>query len=153
VSQALSHPASYLPPGLPIPVPEADGLSAPFWNGLRENRVMVQHCAACGTWQFGPEWICHHCRRFDPEWVQVVPRGRIYSWERVWHPVHECLKARGPYLVVLVELPGAGHVRMLGNLLGDAAQEVTIGAEVEGVFEHHAQAQPAFTLLQWRVAS
>jgi hypothetical protein len=41
---------------------------------------------------------------------------------------------------------------MLGNLLGDATQEVIIGAEVEGVFEHHADANPAFTLLQWRYA-
>jgi hypothetical protein len=25
-----------------------------------------------------------------------------------------------------------------------------VGAAVEGVFEHHAEASPAFTLLQWR---
>jgi hypothetical protein len=30
--------------------------------------------------------------------------------------------------------------------------EVRIGAEVEGVFEHHPQAKPPFTLLQWRYA-
>lgn len=141
---------SYLPAGLPIPVPEPDGLSTPYWSGLRENRLRVQRCSGCGTWQFGPEWICHHCHRFDPDWVEVAPRGRIYSWERVWHPVHPCLKEHGPYLVVLVELPHAGNVRMLGNLLGDPRQEVAIGAEVEGVFEHHAQASPPYTLMQWR---
>lgn len=146
-------PGTYLPPGLPIPVPEADGLSKPYWTALRESRLMVQRCGGCGTWQFGPEWICHHCHRFDPEWVQVAPRGRIYSWERVWHPVHPCLKERGPYLVVLVRLPHAGNVRMLGNLLGDPMQEVVIGTEVEGAFEHHAQADPPFTLMQWRCAN
>jgi uncharacterized OB-fold protein len=141
---------SYLPPGLPIPVPESDGLSAPFWNGLRENRVMVQHCAACGTFQHGPEWLCHKCHTFDPAWEEVAPRGRIYSWERAWHPVHACLNGHGPYLVVLVELPHAGNVRMLGNLLGDPMQEVKIGAEVQGVFEHHPGANPPFSLLQWQ---
>ncbi|WP_083745387.1 Zn-ribbon domain-containing OB-fold protein [Variovorax sp. KK3] len=141
---------TYLPPGLPIPVPEGDGLSKPYWTGLRENRLQVQRCGGCGTWQFGPEWLCHRCHRFDPEWVEVAPRGRIYSWERVWHPVHACLKGHGPYLVVLVELPAAGGVRMLGNLLGDPMQDVAIGAEVEGVFEHHAEAEPPFTLMQWR---
>jgi hypothetical protein len=30
-------------------------------------------------------------------------------------------------------------------------QEVVIGSEVEGVFEHHADAEPAYSLLQWRV--
>jgi len=142
----------YLPAGLPIPVPEPDGLSAPYWSGLRENRLLVQRCGGCGTWQFGPEWICHRCHRFDPDWVEVEPRGRIYSWERAWHPVHPCLKEHGPYLVVVVELPRAGNVRMLGNLLGDPRQEVVIGAEVEGVFEHHPQANPPYSLLQWRLA-
>ena len=141
---------TYLPPGLPIPVPESDGLSKPYWSGLRDNRLLVQRCGGCGTWQFGPEWLCHRCHRFDPDWVEVASRGRIYSWERVWHPVHPCLKGAGPYLVVLVELPQAGGVRMLGNLLGDPMQEVVIGAEVEGVFEHHPQAEPPYTLMQWR---
>ena len=144
--------ATYLPPGLPAPVPEPDGLSEPFWAGLRQGRLRVQRCGACRTWQFGPEWICHHCHAFDPAWVEVSPRGLIYSWERVWHPSHPSLQDHGPYLVVLVELPEAGHTRLLGNLLGDPMQEVRIGAAVEGIFEPHDTAQPPYTLLQWRPA-
>ncbi|MBU1360793.1 MAG: OB-fold domain-containing protein [Gammaproteobacteria bacterium] len=143
--------APYLPEGLPIPAPEPDRLSAPYWNGLREGVLRVQRCAHCGTWQFGPEWICHGCLRFDPAWVEVEATGRIFSWERVWHPVHPALKERGPYIAVLVELPHAGHVRMVGNLLGDARQDVTIGAAVQGVFEHHPQATPPYSLLQWHL--
>lgn len=142
--------ASYLPAGLPAPLDE-EGVNAPYWQGLVQGVLRVQRCAACATWQFGGEWLCHACRTFDPLWVEVAPRGRIYSWERVWHPVHPALKAHGPYLVVLVELPDAGGVRMLGNLLGEPMQPVQIGAAVEGVFEHHAQAEPAFSLLQWRI--
>ncbi len=140
----------YLPPGLPRPVSESDGLSAPYWAGLRAGRLCVQRCDHCATWQFGPEWICHHCHAFDPSWQQVVPQGHIYSWERIWHPAHDALKGHGPYLAVLVELPQAGLVRMVGNLLGDPLQEVRIGAEVDGVFEHHNTHQPPFSLLQWR---
>jgi uncharacterized OB-fold protein len=143
--------ASYLPPGLPVPVPEPDGVSAPYWNGLREEVLRVQRCTHCGAWQFGPEWICHACLRFDPEWVEVAPAGLIYSWERAWHPVHPALKDRGPYLAVLVALPQAGNVRMVGNLLGDPMQDVRIGAEVHGVFEHHSDAAPPYSLLQWRL--
>ena len=140
----------YLPGGLPIPVPEPDGVSAPYWDGLREGVVRVQRCAHCGTWQFGPEWICHGCLAFDPAWVEVEPAGLIYSWERIWHPAHPALRSHGPYLAVLVELPQAGRVRMVGNLLGDPMQEVRIGAEVQGVFEHHPDATPPYSLLQWR---
>ncbi len=140
--------ATYLPAGLPGPVIDAEGLSRPYWEGLRAGRLLVQRCARCGTWQFGPEWICHACLAFDPDWVEVVPRGRIYSWERVWHPAHPALQAHGPYLAVLVELPHAGGVRMLGNLLGDPLQAVEIGSEVLGVFEPHEA--EGFTLLQWQ---
>ena len=51
--------------------------------------------------------------------------------------------------IALIELPDAGNVRMVGNLLGDPHQEVRIGVEVEAVFEDHED--EAFTLVQWRV--
>ena len=144
---------TYLPDGLPIPVAEPDGLSAPYWAGLRRNRLMVQRCGHCTTWQFGPEWICHRCYAFDPEWTEIDPQGRIFSWERVWHPSHSVLKQHGPYLAVLVEIPHAGSVRMVGNLLGDPMQNISIGAQVEGVFEHHLSSDPPYSLLHWRLSS
>jgi len=52
--------------------------------------------------------------------------------------------------VVLVELPEAGNIRMIGNLLGPADQDVIIGAEVEAVFEPHDDADIPYTLVQWR---
>ena len=145
------HP-TYLPKGLPIPVAEPDRLSAPYWAGLRESRLMVQRCSHCGTWQFGPEWVCHRCHAFDPEWTEIEPHGRIFSWERVWHPSHAALRQHGPYLAVLVEIPHAGGARMVGNLLGDPMQAVSIGAYVEGVFEHHPQSDPPYSLLHWRIS-
>ena len=79
--------------------------------------------------------------------------GIIYSYERVWHPVHPALKDQGPYLIVLVELPQADGVRLVGNLLGDPHRAVVIGAPVTAVFEHHRDAEPPFTLLQWTAGS
>ncbi|MFC4201360.1 Zn-ribbon domain-containing OB-fold protein [Candidimonas humi] len=141
----------YLPKGLPAPVAELDGVSAQFWSGLCEEKLYVQRCARCGTWQFGPECICHNCHEFDPPWVEVTAAGVIYSWERIWHPVHPALKARCPYIAVLVELPHAGNIRLVGNLLGDPMQAVAIGAHVSGRYEHHGDAQVPYTLLQWQL--
>jgi uncharacterized OB-fold protein len=140
----------YLPAGLPRPVPEADGLDRPYWEGTRAGVLRIQRCRGCREFQWGPEWICHRCFGADLDWVDVAPRGRIYSWERAWHPVHSALKEHGPYIVVLVELPAAGRVRMIGNLLGDPSQDIPIGAPVEAVFEPHDDATPPFTLVQWR---
>lgn len=143
-----SSDAAYLPSGVPAPAP--DGLDAPYWEGAAENRLMVQQCDACGRHRWGPEWICHACHAFDTSWVEVEPHARIYSWERVWHPVHPALSEAGPYVVVSVELPQAGDVRMVGNLLGDPLEPVEIGADVETVFEHHHDTDPPYTLVQWR---
>ncbi|MBI5948284.1 MAG: OB-fold domain-containing protein [Chloroflexi bacterium] len=141
----------YLPPGLPAPAPSPEGLGAEFWDATRRHELLVQRCNACRTFQWGPEFICHHCLSFDMGWHRVSGRGRIYSWERPWYPVHPALREGVPYIVVLVELPEAGNVRMVGNLLGDPKQDVPIGAEVEAVFEDHDGPEP-YTLVQWRLA-
>jgi len=40
---------------------------------------------------------------------------------------------------------------MVGNLLCPPDAAVTIGAEVEAVFEPHDEATPPYTLVQWRL--
>ena len=142
---------TYLPDGLPMPSAHADGLSAPYWDGTRQEKLLIQFCRGCNHWQWGPEWICHHCNSFDLDWREVQGRGLIYSYQRIWHPVHPALTGHGPYIAALVTLPDAGDVRMVGNLLGDPRQEVPIGGVVEAMFEHHPASSPAFTLVHWRL--
>ena len=123
---------SYLRSGLPAPAPQPDGLDAPFWEGLRSERLLLQRCNECEGWQWGPEWCCHRCHSFDLRYEEVEPTGIIYSHQRVWHPVHPALAEQGPYIIVLVELPHADNVRMIGNLLGEPQQPLEIGAAVSG---------------------
>ena len=146
----MSATTYHLPAGLPRPVPEPDGLDAPYWEGTRRGELRVQRCRGCQGWQWGPEWICHRCLGFDLDWATVAPQGRIYSWERAWHPVHPALRGRKPYVIVLVELPHAGGIRMIGNLLDAPAGDIPIGVPVEAVFEPHDDATPPFTLVHWR---
>jgi uncharacterized OB-fold protein len=141
----------YLTPGLPKPAPSPDGLDAPFWEGLQQERLLLQRCNKCNGWQWGPEYVCHRCRSFDLRYQETASEGRIFSHQRIWHPVHPALVGQGPYIVVLVELPQADNVRLIGNLLGDPHQALEIGAPVRGVFEHHNDDDPTYTLLQWSV--
>jgi len=141
---------AYLPAGLPEPAPSPDGLGAEFWEATRCHELVVQRCTSCHRWQWGPEFVCHSCHSFDLGYEPVSGRGVIYSWERPWYPVHPALQKAVPYVVVLVELPDAGNVRMVGNLLGDPQDEIVIGGEVEAVFEDHNDGDPPYTLVQWR---
>ena len=135
----------YLNEGLAQPIPT--DLDKPFWEGLDNDQLWLQLCNDCSGWQWGPEWICHHCHSENVTFERVEAKGKIYSFERVWHPVHPALVEQGPYIVVLVEIPHAGNVRLVGNLVEDPEQDVVIGSKVTAVFEHHAD----FTLLQWQV--
>lgn len=138
---------TYLPTGMPIPAASRDGVDREFYAAAIRHELVVQRCTRCGAFQFPAEWICHRCHTFDPGWHRVSGRGRIYSWERVWHPAHPALKTACPYLVVVVALDDAAGVRMVGNLLGDPMQEIAFDAPVEAVFEDHPQGH---TLIQWR---
>ncbi len=92
-----------------------------------------------------PEWICHRCHSFDVGWEEVEGRGTIYSWMRVHHANLPSLQDRVPYLVVVVEIPDADRVKLVGNLLGDPFQDFAIGDAVDVQFEDKADS----TLIQW----
>lgn len=141
---------SYLPAGLPRPTTESDRLDQPYRDGLLADEIRVQRCRDCATWQWGPEWICHNCHSFALDWTAIEGVGTVWSWTRCWHPVHPALKDYGPYLAVLVELPGAGNIRMIGNLLGDPQHEVEIGMSVTAEIERHDGGDQPYALLQWR---
>ena len=143
---------TYLPAGLPAPTTAPDGLADAYWQGTREGKLRIQKCRSCNAWQWGPEWICHQCHSFDLAWEDIGGDGLIYSYQRPHHPVHPALALHGPYIIVLVALPGYGDVRMVGNLLGDPRQAVTIGTKVTAVFEAHDDAIPPYTLVQWQLA-
>ena len=83
---------------MPAPAAMHDGLDREFWEAARRHELVVQRCNKCATFQFGPEWICHKCHTLDVGWHRVSGRGRIYSWERIWNPVHPALKDAGPYI-------------------------------------------------------
>ncbi len=142
----------FLLPERVVPVPLADGLDDPFWSGLQEERLVLQYCRSCANFQWGPEHVCYLCGTVDLGWSEV-PRANdeyravLYSWERVWHPVDPSLTSAVPYVVVLVELPDANRVRLIGNLVDPPAGDLAIGSELIPVFEHHGQ----HTLLLWRL--
>jgi uncharacterized OB-fold protein len=151
-SETSSAGGFALPTGIPEPIPSPDGLDAPYWEATRRHELTAQRCRACRGWQWSSEWICHRCHSFELGFEPVPGPAILYSWQRVWHPVHPALGEACPYVVVLVEFPEADGIRMVGNLLGDPEVEVAIGAVVEPVFEDHDEAEPAFTLVQWRRA-
>ena len=67
------------------------------------------------------------------------------------HAVNAALEASVPYVVVLVSLDEVPEVRVVGNLLDTAPEDVTIGMAVETVWQDRVTEDgETVRLPQWR---
>jgi uncharacterized OB-fold protein len=134
-----------------LPIGPQDPLDEPFWQGLREGVLRIQHCAGCGNWIWEPSWVCPACHRFDPVWATVEPVGVVYSWTTTRHAFPASMEFAGalPYTTALVSLPHAGHRRVLGIVIdGDV---VKIGTRVRGCIQPASDLTGGWPVLRWRV--
>ena len=128
--------------------PTQDGVDQPFWEGLAQGELRIQRCAKCERWIWAPQWRCAECGSWDMNWRATPARGTVYSWTRTWHPFSPEMRDVLPYLVVLVELPEAGAVRLAG-LLADV-HALAIGDAVEGVIQPPSERTSNQAVLRWR---
>jgi uncharacterized protein len=138
------------PPWMDLTGPSDDGLDTPHWDGLRAGRLVLQRCRDCARWTWSAQPICPECHSFDMGWEQVDPVGTVYSWTRTWQPFAPESTGHLPYVVVLVELPGAGGRRVMGVLAHGDGVTPRIGAAVRGDIEQPPDALH-WPLLRWHL--
>jgi uncharacterized protein len=129
------------------PLPEPDDQSAPFWEAAKERRLIIQRCSDCNTYRHPPRPMCPRCLSFNQGWVTASGRATVWSWIIAHPPVLPAFADRVPYNVVVVELEEG--VRMIGNLIGVANEDITEGMPVVVDFE---DAGEGVVLPQWRRA-
>ena len=115
----------------PLPAPDAD--SAALWAGLRDGRLLLQHCLACGHIQYYQQGLCRECGSDRLEHRAASGRGRVYSYSVVHRAPRPAFKTDTPYAVLLVEL--AEGPRMISSLVDGDHAAVAIGMAVEIVFD------------------
>ncbi|OJZ65365.1 nucleic acid-binding protein [Mycobacterium paraffinicum] len=102
-----------------------------FWNGLRDNKLLIQRCNGCGQLRHPPRPMCPHCRSLGWDTVESSGRGTVYSYVMPHEPKFPFFEY--PYVVVLVELDEG--VRLVSNLTGIDPADVRTGMPVE-VYYH-----------------
>jgi uncharacterized protein len=115
----------------PIPVPSLE--SQPYWDGLRENKLLMPRCDACGHHWFPPSLLCPHCSAENWSWAAVSGRGRVFSYvvyHRVYHPG---FADEVPYAVAVIELDEGP--RMISNVVGIAPDKLVCDMKVEIAYE------------------
>lgn len=111
----------------PLPEPSID--SQPFWDGLKDHRIMLQRCSDCGTVRHYPRPMCGECHSMECDWIEASGKGTLYSWTETHHPFHFGFKAEVPYILATVTL--AEGVRMQTKLLGAKVEDLKLGLPVE----------------------
>jgi len=130
------------------PLPVITTEAQEFWDGCKNEELLIQKCSDCGTLRWTPRPMCHECTSMKSGWAKVSGKGTVYSYTIVYHPVHPGFVEEVPYTVVLVDLEEGG-VRFLSNLVDCPIEGVKVGMPVEVVFE---PVTPEVTLPKFRPA-
>lgn len=115
----------------PAPVP--DDISAPFFDGARMGRLMLQHCTGCDAWSFPVRERCPHCFAAKLVWRQAAGRGTLYTFTIMHQVMNPGFASAVPYNVAQVDLTEG--VRVTSNVVDVANDALRIGMELEVVFE------------------
>ncbi|MBN9489503.1 MAG: Zn-ribbon domain-containing OB-fold protein [Alphaproteobacteria bacterium] len=129
----MSTAPTSTPPAPERPLPTPTRESQPYWDGLREGRLILQHCAKCEKARHYPRPICPHCFSMESTWREAPLAGRIHSWTVCHHPFNFFFKSMAPYVVALVDMEAG--VRVNAPLRGMAEGTLKIGAPVRLAFE------------------
>ena len=114
------------------PMPVATPISAPFWEGLKARRLLIQQCNACAHWNFYPRRHCPVCLEHDLAWREVDGAATLYSYTVTRIATLPDFIDEMPQKLAVVEL--AEGVRINTNLVGLDETEIRIGMPLRPVF-------------------
>jgi len=114
------------------PMPVATEISAPFWEGLKARRLLIQQCNACNHWVFYPRRHCPQCLAHDLAWREVSGAATLYSFTLARIPTLPDFADEMPQKLAVVEL--AEGVRINTSLSGLAEEQIRVGMALQPVF-------------------
>jgi uncharacterized OB-fold protein len=116
-----------------LPVPVADEASAPFYEGARGGRLMIERCTSCGRHRLPGRERCVDCWSEDAEWVQASGRGRLYTFGIMHQQYHPAFADVLPYNYAIVELEEGP--RLVTNIVECANGALRVDMPVTAAFD------------------
>ena len=120
-------------PDYPKPIPVASKETKPFWDAVRQKKLVMPRCTSCGTFRFPLSRHCRACGKAGHEWVEVSGRGTVFSYVTYHRHYHPGFEAELPYTVGLVAL--AEGPRIISNIVGIAPEAIRCDMPVAVQFE------------------
>ncbi|MFH1154451.1 MAG: Zn-ribbon domain-containing OB-fold protein [Pseudomonadota bacterium] len=127
------------------PLPEIQPWSKAFWEGTREEKLLIQECLDCKSKIFYPRKHCPECWSSRLSWVEASGKGKIFSYTITQAGVEEPFSQDLPLILALVDLDE--NVRMMSNIIDCKPEDLSIGMDLEVVFQ---KVTDEITLPKWR---
>lgn len=115
----------------PLPSPDED--TRLYWEGLKEGKLLLQHCRRCGNVQFYQQSICRSCNSEELTHRAATGRGTVFSYSVIHRSPGPAFKQDVPYAVLLVQLEEGP--KMISSLIGADPMSVYFDMPVELVCE------------------
>jgi uncharacterized OB-fold protein len=137
---------------MPKQSPVPGEVDRPFWDACNEEKLIVQHCDACDSFQHPPDTECYWCGAPGDRlsWRQINGTGTIYSYSVVHDTPISVLQGDLPYNVAVIDLDEAPGINMISHLHDVPISQVPIGAPVTLFFE--STPGSGQKIPQWQVA-
>lgn len=122
------------------PPPELFKLSTnawtqPFWDATARHVLLVPQCGHCGTWRMPPTPFCPACQSQQIDWRTLSGRGSVYSYTIVERGLVAGMDEHLPYVPAVIELEGAGGVRLISNVVDVEVAELRVGMAVQVIWD------------------
>ncbi len=102
-----------------------------FWDGLKEGRLLIQHCVGCGELRHPPGPVCTHCHGLEWDTLEASGLGEVFSFVVMHQPKYPSFDY--PHPIGLIELEEG--VRLVAPLEVESTGNLEIGDKVEAVFQ------------------
>jgi uncharacterized OB-fold protein len=120
------------------PVPVADIDAKPFWDGLRQHRLLIMRCDECGYWVHPPLAGCPRCLSPNLSAQEVSGRGTLYSFTVVNREFAPGIKP--PYVAAFVDLEEQTALRLLTNVVNVRVGDIRMDMPMQVVFHDIGEA-------------
>ena len=98
----------------PVPQPITPE-AKPYWDGLKEGKLMIPKCGDCGRAFFYPRVVCPHCSSRAIGWLQASGKGKLHAFGIAHQSFNRAFKVPAPFVLAMIELDEGP--RMLSNLV------------------------------------
>jgi uncharacterized protein len=130
------------------PVPEPTPVSQPFWDGLAQQRILVQFSPSLNRYVFYPRLLAPGTLADDLQWREIDGAATLYTFTVARRPTGPPWVDAVPQLLAVVQWDAGPRIST--ELVDVDPGDIRIGMRVQPVFYDLPEA--GITLLKYRPA-